>query len=128
MKKCILLLSLLAIPACVAMTPEEQAALEHDASRPILCRAGNDCAEKWSRAVQWVTQNSDYKLQTASEFEIQTMGPLPNSPSPAYTVTKTAIGNGRYEINFSGGCDNIFACIPSVLQSKARFTNYVLAR
>jgi len=92
---------------------------------PLICKSGSDCDSKWSRAVSWVTRNSSYKIQTQTDSIVQTMGPLPSDPSPAYTVTKVAIDNGNYEITFGGGCDNIFGCIPTVAGSRAQFAEFV---
>ena len=96
-------------------------------ARPVSCKAGPDCDAKWSRALSWVTSNSSYKFQTQSDSVVQTMGPLPDDPSPAYTVTKLATGPGIFEITFGGGCDNIFGCIPTVAESRARFADFVMA-
>jgi PDZ domain-containing protein len=106
-----------------ASAPTQQAA----APRPITCKAGPDCDAKWSRAVSWVTTNSSFKIQTQTESIVQTMGPLRSDPSPAFTVTKVAVGNDSYEITFTGGCGNIFGCIPTIPESRINFTNFVLA-
>ena len=95
--------------------------------RQIVCRPGPDCDAKWSRAVSWVTTNSSYKIQAQTDSIIQTMGPLRYDTRPAFTVTKVALPNGSYEITFNGGCDNIIECIPSVSESRTKFTDFVLA-
>jgi hypothetical protein len=63
--------------------PVNAALVKAVANQPITCQAGADCDAKWSRATAWIAQNSAYKVQTASDSIIQTMGPLPNDPSPA---------------------------------------------
>ncbi len=93
--------------------------------QPITCNKGPDCDAKWSRAVSWVTTNSSYKVQTQTDSIIQTMGPLPDSPSPAYSVTKVAATPTMYEITFNGGCDNFLGCIPTVAESRATFAAFV---
>lgn len=120
------LLLIVPLIACAHMTPEQQAALQQDANQPVTCKAGPDCEEKWSRAVQWVKQNSEYKFQTVSDNVIQTMGPLAHDPSAAFTITKVATGHNTYEIDFDGGCDAMFGCMPSLLASKASFVDYVM--
>jgi serine protease Do len=35
-------------------------------------------------------------------------------------------GGGNAVIDFDGGCDNIFGCIPSMLEERASFANYVM--
>jgi hypothetical protein len=119
---------ILQLTACAQLTPEQQAALQRAANRPVTCMAGKDCEEKWSRVVQWVKENSAYKFQTVSDTVIQTMGPLPDDARPAFTVTKVSTGNDSYMINLDGGCDNIFGCVPSLLKLKASFAVAVMGQ
>ncbi len=129
MRRYFIITSILLLTACAPrMTPEQNAAMLAAANRPVTCKAGKDCEEKWSRVTQWVKQNSAYKFQTVSDNVMQTMGPLPNDPSPAFTVTKTSAGKGTYSIELDGGCDNMFGCIPSMLQAKASFANFVMQK
>jgi hypothetical protein len=104
------------LSSCARLTPEQQAALQQAANRPVTCTTGKDCEEKWSRAVHWVTQNSAYKIQAVSDNVIQTMGPLPDDPRPAFTVTKVFNGNDTYTLNLHGGCDNIWGCVPDPIK------------
>ena len=129
MKKTLALTTALMLAACAPpMTASQQAAMLAAATRSVTCKSGNDCQQKWSRATQWVKQNSAYKFQTVSDNLMQTMGPLPDDPSPAYTVTKVSTGNNIYAIELDGGCDNMLGCIPSMLESKASFANFVMGR
>jgi hypothetical protein len=95
--------------------------------QPIICMAGTDCEAKWSRAVAWITTNSNLKIQTKTETIIQTTGSVESAPTPAFTVTKVARGEGRYEITFNGGCGNASRCIATIAESRARFAEFVLA-
>jgi hypothetical protein len=88
--------------------------------------AGADCDAKWSRAAAWIATNSNLKIQTRTETIVQTAGPVPSEPTPAFTVTKVARGDGRYEITFNGGCGNTSRCVPTIPESRARFTEFVL--
>jgi len=111
------------------MTPEQQAAqaaLIENANQPVTCRAGKDCDEKWSRAVQWVKVHSAYKFQTMSDNLIQTYGPFDSDPRSAFSITKVAQGNDIYIIDFSANCDNWIGCIPPVINLKADFVNFVM--
>ena len=112
--------------SCARLTPEQQAALQQAANRPVTCTTGKDCEEKWSRAVHWVTQNSAYKIQTVSDNVIQTMGPLPDDARPAFTVTKVFNGNDTYALVLHGGCDNVWGCEPDPIKLKASFANYIM--
>ncbi|HLG85683.1 MAG TPA: hypothetical protein VKZ79_00635 [Alphaproteobacteria bacterium] len=110
----------------VARQPEQQAAVQAQAARPVVCSTGGDCEVKWGRALQWVLNNSAYKVQSQSDAMISTMGPLPDDPRPAYTITKMAQGNGTYLIDFRAGCDNIFGCVPNLMVAKADFVVAVM--
>jgi len=72
------------------------------ASRPLTCTKGDDCELRWARALAWVTHNSHWKLRTATEAVITTEGPL-DDIWLAYTVLKTPLWNGEYEITFQAG-------------------------
>jgi hypothetical protein len=125
----------LAVPLAVAgcnstpQNPVDASIVQAVVNQPITCQAGPDCETKWSRATAWIAQNAAYKVQTASDSIIQTMGPLPNDPRPSFTVTKAGDSTGTYTVSFNGGCDNFLGCIPpsrspssalSVLLTRAR--------
>ena len=96
---------------------------------PIICLAGPDCDAKWSRAASWIGANSALKIRLRTPTTIQTSDPPASSDTtPAFTVTKVARGDGRYEIAFNGGCANALRCAPIVAESRARFTVYVLGQ
>jgi hypothetical protein len=94
--------------------------------RPIICTVGADCDAKWSRAVAWIKTNSTLKVQAQTDTVVQTAGPVGLEPTPAFTVTKVARGDGRYEITFNGGCGSPSSCVPTIPESRARFTAFVL--
>jgi hypothetical protein len=93
---------------------------------PVTCASKPECDLKWSRALIWVTKNSPFRLQIANDVMIQTMHDetLNNSTDPMFTVVKTPLGNGSFEITFDGGCTNPFGCIPSVAASRATFAAF----
>jgi hypothetical protein len=96
--------------------------------QPIMCTSNADCRAKWARAVSWINANSTYKIQTLTDTVIQTTGPQGADPIPAFAVTKVARGEGRYEITFNGDCGNRLRCEPTIAESRARFTEFVLAQ
>src|SRR2546427_8369826 len=98
-----------ALALCGCITAEQQASVA-EPPKPITCHAGPDCDAKWSRAATWVTEHSKYKLETSSESLIQTSGPgaFETDSSPAYKITKVAMGPGEYTIEFAGGGGNLF--------------------
>src|SRR6266568_7150689 len=117
-----------ALALCGCITAEQQASVA-EPPKPITCHAGPDCDAKWSRAAGWVTEHSKNKLETSSESLIQTSGPsaFATDSSPAYKITKVAMGPGEYAIEFAGGCDSIFGCTPTIPAAQADFTQSVLA-
>ena len=97
--------------------------------QPIICTIGADCDAKWSRAASWIGTNSALKIRLRTPTTIQTSDPPASSDStPAFTVTKVARGDGRYEIAFNGGCAKASRCAPIIAESRARFTLYVLGQ
>jgi hypothetical protein len=116
--------ALVILTGCAATVPQQVTVAPPPA---ITCKLGPDCDAKWSRAVSWITTNSSYKIKTQTADIVQTMGPTDSSPNSAFTVTKVAQNTGGlYEITFAGGCDNWIGCIPTVSESRARFTAFVL--
>jgi hypothetical protein len=39
----------------------------------ITCQAGPDCDAKWARANKWVTESSDLKIVTKTDWQIKTV-------------------------------------------------------
>jgi hypothetical protein len=66
------------------------------------------------------------KIQVRTDTSLQTAGPVPSETTPAFTITKVARGEGRFEITFNGGCGNPYRCVPSIAESHARFAQFVL--
>jgi hypothetical protein len=93
--------------------------------QPIICISGADCDAKWNRAATWIAANSTFKIQVRTGTTLQTAGPVPSETTPAFTVTKVARGESRFEITFNGGCGNPYRCVPSIAESRARFAQYV---
>lgn len=122
----ILMAACLLLAACDTLTPAQKAALTAQASRPVFCVSDLDCRVKWSRAVEWVSEYSVYKFRTQTDLVIETMGPAHDDPWPAFMITRTVNADGTSTINFDGDCGNIFACIPSVLEEKASFVQFVM--
>lgn len=113
------------VGGCASMTPEQAAQLQREAMIQITCTKGDDCDEKWSRAIGWISQNSSYKIQTQNDYILQTFNSTDGSTSSAFLVNKIAMGKGTYQITLSSGCDNAFGCIPDALALKASFNKFV---
>jgi hypothetical protein len=94
--------------------------------QPVICVVGADCDAKWKRAATWLEANSTLKIKLRTPTVIQTADAAGSERTPAFTVTKVARGDGRYEIAFNGGCAEAARCSPSIAESRARFAAFVL--
>lgn len=93
---------------------------------PIVCKTGADCDAKWSRALAWVTQNSQWRIQVQTDLLIQTFNGVDDAEtSPGFTINKVAKGAGTYEISFSAGCHNLFGCVPSAAEERQKFAAFI---
>jgi hypothetical protein len=108
-----------------ACASTQQAQWRKDAAQPLTCSKGPDCEAKWDRALIWVQNNSESKIQIANETIITTHIPY-NSSSATISITKTETDPGTYTINFRAGCSSMLGCTPSILELKASFANYAM--
>jgi len=95
-------------------------------NRPIPCTAGADCNAKWSRAMQWLQQNSSWKVQTSTDSQLLTEGPL-DTAKPAFEVTKAARDDGRIEITMRAWC-GASGCETLIPDLEKSFRTYVNGR
>ncbi len=114
------------ISGCVALTPEQEAQLNRDATQLVTCTKGEDCDVKWGRAITWISRNSQWKIQLQNDSMIQTYTPIGQSASSGFLVNKVPQGNGVYEITMTSACDNIIGCIPDARELKASFNRFVM--
>lgn len=115
--------SLAVLAGCVApppITPEQAKAME-----PPTCNSQGQCAVMWQRAQIWLVNNSAWRIQMANDTLLQTFGPG-DSTDVAYTVTRSPIGGGGYQIVMRAACGNIFGCIPKPPRERIiEFNNYL---
>jgi hypothetical protein len=109
-----------------ALTPD-QGELERHAANKIIRTLGDDCDVKWRRAITWVSQNSQWKIQTQNDNLIQTHPPINRSAASGFLVNKVPLGHKIYEISMTSGCDNLLGCIPNATGLKASFNRFVLS-
>jgi hypothetical protein len=93
------------------------------ANTPIICTQGEGCEVKWGRALTWVTQNSHWKIRNSTDSLLTTESGTPDdgNTNPSFSILKTAQGDGKYRIDFQAGCNNMFACQPSVDTLRTNF-------
>jgi len=109
----------IALSSCAGVEPNEAA------SPPISCSPGVDCERKWSRAATWVAQNAFYKIETRSDWLIQTFGPEGKSPGTAMKVEKLAAPDGSMELVLQIRCANFLGCVPDLDWLTGSFLAYV---
>lgn len=116
-----LLLIALTLGGCASSAAPESA------SRVITCTAGAQCEQRWSRAMQWLQQNSSWKVTTATDMLLTTEGPL-TTEKPAFEVTKAEKDNGRsFQITMRAWC-GAGDCAALIERLHADFYSYVTAK
>ena len=108
------------------MSKQQISYLSNQANTPIYCEGGENCEIKWSRAIMWISQYSHWKIRVQTDSLITTEGPF-DTVDAAYQVQKVPLGNNKYSIDMSLGCGNPFGCVPSALELKASFVQFVNA-
>lgn len=91
----------------------------------ITCTAGPQCDQMWSRAMQWLGENSSWKV-TSTDMLLTTEGP-PTTEKPAFEVTKAAADDGRtFQITMRAWCGE-GNCDALIQRLRTDFTAYVTA-
>lgn len=108
-----------------ARTRAREQAIVDRANRVIMCTSGPDCEYKWSRAMEWLQQNSTWKFRTVTDTLLTTEGPL-ETARPAFEVTKLSQGDGRtYKIAMRAWC-GAGDCEDLILKLRGEFNDFVL--
>jgi hypothetical protein len=95
------------------------------ATAPLTCANKAECDVWWSRAQVWVSNHSEYKLQTVTDSIIQTGGPSGGKRALAYQITRTPSNEGTATIGFAAHCDNMLGCEPNPWKAGADFKEFV---
>jgi len=100
-----IILSILFLSFCISapkMTPQEEAYINDVLNTPLTFTvAKDDSEETWGRIQSFVGKYSSMKLQTATDFVLQTYNPTGSVPRYGYTATKTPMGD---EVEFQVDC------------------------
>lgn len=124
MNKVVYLL-LIAIYGCTPiMNASDMAHYDKVSKVPIYCNNNDECELKWGRAILWISENSHWKIRNQTDNLITTEGPF-DTTYVAYIVNKVPLGDGAYQIKIQAGCGNIFGCIPSDIELKSQFVEFV---
>lgn len=121
-----LMASMVFVSGCaVTPTPEDEAKWERVKSSIPSCSSDKECALKWDAAQLWVVKNAGYKIQTATNVIIETYNSVNSSTLLAVRVTKEPAGQGKYFINITVWCDNMFGCSRDKVDAILDFNSYV---
>lgn len=101
------------------------AALEQTNGTPLLVECSGNCKTEWERAQLWLVKHSAWKIQSATDVLLQTYSPVNSEPSYGFIITKEPIAGGRYNINMSLHCGNLFGCSPRPVSVLKAFAYYV---
>jgi hypothetical protein len=95
------------------------------ATQPLTCMSRAECDAWWARAQVWVTNHSEYRIQTVTNSIIQTAGPSSGKRALAYQVTMTPTNEATATIGFAAHCDSPLGCDPNPWQAGADFKQFV---
>jgi hypothetical protein len=96
------------------------------ASTPY-CTGKADCNAKWAAAKTWVVKHAEYKIETATDVLIQTLGPFPSYGDLAASVTKEPMGGEKYAIKAIIKCGSNDGCMPDARKALLNFNQTVTA-
>ena len=95
-------------------------AMQADVARPLYCQGAKECKDMWKRALQFVSLNAGYKIDTANAAIIETKQLQCDScylhpdRTLAMRVTKSPLGDGRYQILTNAWCYKTRSCTPDI--------------
>jgi hypothetical protein len=124
MKKTVLLMAIILLSGC-ALAPINPGQQQQLNKTVPVCVNDKDCKDKWSAAQIWVTRNCGMKIQMVTDTIIQTHNSCDHCTELACSVIKEPIGNEKYRLLISAGCDNIFGCFPDSWVAALNFNKYV---
>ena len=107
------------LSSCAGIEPNEAT------SPAVVCWSNVDCDRKWSRAATWVAQNAFYKIETRTNWLIQTFEPVGKNPGTAMKVEKLAAPDGSVELVLEINCANFLGCVPDLAWLTQSFVAYV---
>jgi hypothetical protein len=90
---------------------------------PVACQDGPDCVAKWSRAVDWVSQNAGARIQVQNDSVIKTFST--RDKKIEVIVNKTATTSGQFEIGAKISCENPKGCSPDAHDALRSFLAFV---
>lgn len=109
------------VSGCVNLTPEQQSKLKEVNAFPTqFTMDKSEAADAWGRAQSFIGRFSSMKLQTATDYVIQTYTPTQADAGITfgYNVTKTPAGD-VVQFDVSCSSNNVFAAGESMQNARA---------
>jgi hypothetical protein len=106
----------------IAITPEESDYLSKVNTTPLIFRAPKDQAQEvWGRINGWIGKYSSMKIQTASDYVVETYNPTDFASPYGYSASRSPLGN-EYEFTIRYSTSN-----PYYYKKQAELNAHVLA-
>ncbi len=123
MKRYLFALLALALSGC-ATAQTVDPTIAKIAAYPINCSEKSLCDLYMQRAQVWISRNSRFRIQIATDSVVSTYGPTDNLDM-AYRVTREPNADGSAHISVQAGCGSDY-CTPSVTEARAVLKNYII--
>jgi hypothetical protein len=114
---------LLASALCLLSSCVQPSASPANAS--FACDSSKDCDQEWSKAIEWIVQNSAYRIQIQTDNIIQTYGPDQYVLLSGFLINRVNNADGSGTITFNARCGNQFRCSPAPDDLGADFGNFI---
>lgn len=114
----------LVLAGCATAPPQSLAEMR-EANEPLICASNDECTLMWRRAQVWVSENSRYRIQLATDTIIETSGPRPYAVERAYRIVRLPQADGRDRITIASGCANLFGCATTENADAISFKRYL---
>jgi hypothetical protein len=111
----------LALAGCLPIAVTNRFDVAEQARQAAVCASPEACDAAWARAVDWVSSNCAFRIQTQSDVLVQTEGPLgaPNT-DVACRLERVPVAEGA-RLELTPSCGNWFECDPERDYFKAKF-------
>lgn len=128
----VMLVMVLAVTGCVQQRQSNFVPLSvedrMEYATPLICIEKSECDIWWQRAQIWLTKNSAWKIQTATDYVITTYYPSRRDVTWGYQVTREPVEGepDQQAININLVCRLVDSeCVPDRTQSVISFKRYV---
>ena len=119
-----LLISVALLAGCATQEPISSAE-DWEAREPLVCRGKDQCDRWWRRAQVWISENSGFRIQVATDGIIETYGPPAYSTRWAFRAVREPSANEVERMRIAASCGPAPLCRQNPLKLIAQFKRYV---